>query len=74
VKRGFREALRRSRGRIERVVDRGVFLGFGESDAGNFFKQFDVGDEAVIDDFLREIHELGLGPDGRIDAAALLQL
>jgi hypothetical protein len=47
-------------------------LAFGDGDAGEFFEEFDIGDEAVVDDFLREVHELGAGAEGSAQGTTLV--
>jgi hypothetical protein len=56
----------------ERIVERHAFLTFGDGEAGEFFEQGDIGDEAVVDDLLREIHEVGLWAEGIAETPALI--
>jgi len=46
-------------------------LALGDGEAGEFLEEGDIGDEAVVDDFLGEVHELGLGAEGVAQGAAL---
>jgi hypothetical protein len=47
-------------------------LALGDGQAGEFFQQGDIADQAVVDNLLREIHEIGLGAEGFADTPALI--
>jgi hypothetical protein len=57
---------------LEGVGSGHAFLSFYDGEAGEFFEQGDVGDEAVVDDLLCEVHELGLRAERVTQGAALV--